>query len=569
VKRAKVCFTTARRAFAFLLSLCGLLAMSDAVSSPTLNPSLADARIPVTVLTGFLGSGKTTLVNRILTENHGKRIAVIENEFGEVGIDDALVIQADEEIFEMNNGCVCCTVRGDLIRILNTLLNRKSGFDAILIETTGLANPAPVAQTFFMDERLQEKLRLDSFLAVVDSYHVYQQLKNSNECKEQIAFADRILLNKTDLITPQALDELELSVRALNPVATIYRTQQANLPLEAIFNQGTFDLEHVLSIRPQFLEPEAPFEWAAQYRLEAGRYQLSLAGEATCSTHHDASEEPAHTGEHVTQHETCQHDHRHHHDHHESSQHPNSRPQHGSHEHTEHHHHSVDCDHARPEEAHDHHTHHHSHALYFNQISFRQDPWRETLEKVIHAYEAHSPQAWPLDGVLTPSAEPLEPPALKGLKATLNVPQQGDYLLVLPHTAETLGLSIVRADDRASSSVQPEQTRRFTSAHHHDDSVTSVGIEFDGDLEEASFVSWLQTLLTSKGADIYRCKGIVAIAGEAERFVFQGVHMMMNGQPYGTWGDQPRRNRFIFIGKNLDRQSLTEGILKCRAKSAV
>src|SRR3954462_5468443 len=173
-------------------------------------------KIPVTVLTGFLGSGKTTLLNRILTENHGQRIAVIENEFGEVGVDQELVIRAEEEIFEMNNGCICCTVRGDLIRILGNLMKRRDRFDYILVETTGMADPGPVAQTFFMDDEIQRAARLDGIVTVVDSKHVTEHW-DSHEVQEQIAFADVILLNKLDLVPAAAADELEGRIRAMNP----------------------------------------------------------------------------------------------------------------------------------------------------------------------------------------------------------------------------------------------------------------------------------------------------------------------------------------------------------------
>jgi len=212
-------------------------------------------RTPVTVLTGYLGAGKTTLLNRILSEDHGKRYAVIVNEFGEIGIDNDLIVGADEEVFEMSNGCVCCTVRGDLIRVLQGLAKRKGGFDAIVIETTGLADPGPVAQTFFVDEDVKAKTVLDSVTTVVDAKHVLARLDDSREAREQIAFADQIVLNKTDLVSENELARVEARLRKLNPLAPIHRAERSNVPLAAILSRGGFDLDRILDLEPEFLNP--------------------------------------------------------------------------------------------------------------------------------------------------------------------------------------------------------------------------------------------------------------------------------------------------------------------------
>ena len=212
-------------------------------------------KIPVTVLTGYLGAGKTTLLNRILSEEHGKKYAVIVNEFGEVGIDNDLIVGADEEVFEMNNGCVCCTVRGDLIRVLAGLMKRKGKFDGIIVETTGLADPAPVAQTFFVDDDVRARTELDSVTTVVDAKHLPLRLKDSKEAAEQIAFADQIILNKTDLVTEAELAEVEKAIRTLNPMAPIRRAQRSNVPLDAILGQHAFDLARVTELQPDFLNP--------------------------------------------------------------------------------------------------------------------------------------------------------------------------------------------------------------------------------------------------------------------------------------------------------------------------
>jgi G3E family GTPase len=257
-------------------------------------------KTPVTVLTGYLGAGKTTLLNRILSEDHGKRYAVIVNEFGEVGIDNDLIVGADEEVFEMNNGCVCCTVRGDLIRVLSGLMKRKGKFDAIIVETTGLADPGPVAQTFFVDEEVSARTQLDSVTTVVDAKHLPLRLADSKEAAEQIAFADQILLNKTDLVSEGELAAVEQAIRRLNPLAPIHRTQRSQVPLENILGRGSFDLERITSLEPEFLNP--------------------------------AHGEPGHVHD-----EHCDHDHHHDHDH--------VHDEHCGHDHHDHHHDEV-LDHA-------------------------------------------------------------------------------------------------------------------------------------------------------------------------------------------------------------------------------
>jgi G3E family GTPase len=213
----------------------------------------ADTLVPVTVLTGYLGAGKTTLLNRILSENHGRKYAVVINEFGELGVDNDLVVDTDEEVFEMNNGCICCTVRGDLIRIVGGLMKRRGKFDGIIIETTGLANPAPVAQTFFVDEGVRARTRLDAIVTVVDAKNLLARLDDSAEAAAQIAFADVIVLNKTDLVDAATLDTVEARIRTINRFARIHRTERSRVDIAAVLDQGAFDLQRILAVEPDFL----------------------------------------------------------------------------------------------------------------------------------------------------------------------------------------------------------------------------------------------------------------------------------------------------------------------------
>jgi len=343
------------------------------------------AKIPVTVLTGYLGAGKTTLLNRILSEPHGKKFAVIVNEFGEIGIDNELVVNADEEVFEMNNGCICCTVRGDLVRIIDGLMRRKGKFDAIIVETTGLADPAPVAQTFFMDEAVGAKTKLDAVVTVADAKWLTDRLKDAPEAKNQIAFADVILLNKTDLVTPDELRELEARIRGLNPYARLHRTERAKIDIAEVLGRNAFDLDRILTIEPDFLEGQD-----------------------------------------------------HHHDHH----------------------HDLS--------GHDHGAHHHHHG--------------------------------------------------NGLK------------------------------------------------HYHDEDMQSVALRTDKALNPDKFFPWIQDLVAKDGPSILRCKGILSFKDDPERFVFQGVHMILDGDHQRPWrADEPRDSRIVFIGRNLPEDKIRQGFESCIA----
>lgn len=217
-----------------------------------------EALIPATILTGFLGAGKTTLLNRILSEHHGQRIAVIENEFGEAGVDGGLLFQGEEQIVEMNNGCICCTVRGDLVRILGDLSKRNDAgelrFDRVIIETTGLADPAPVAQTFFVEDEIRDRYKLDAIITVVDAVHGMQQLDEHHEALEQVGFADRILLSKSDLVAPDVVQLITARLRQMNPRASIKNVHFGKTDINDILDIDGFSLEEILKIEPDFLE---------------------------------------------------------------------------------------------------------------------------------------------------------------------------------------------------------------------------------------------------------------------------------------------------------------------------
>ena len=448
---------------------------------------MMDSKVPVTILTGFLGSGKTTLLNRILTEEHGKRIAVIENEFGEVGIDQGLVINADEEVFEMSNGCICCTVRGDLIRVLGNLMKRRDKFDYVLVETTGLADPGPVAQTFFMDDEIRDEFSLDGIVTLVDAAHINEQLERSNESVEQVAFADVLVLNKTDLVSTESLDKIESRLKDMNPMTKFLRAERAKIPVETVLGLSAFDLDQILERRPSFLEPEYPFEWTGVYRLKAGNYELSL----------DDGPDPNMS------------------------------------------------------------------LVAVSNQNEKEEALREGAEWCVRRYAEPPQEVFPGDTIPIDLHVDLQLQSKGYKKFLLKIKETQDIGLFTQHTAEEFNIKLFKNDDEDKVRIPTLTERTWVAQHEHDDEVRSFAIECDGDVDIQKINDWLGELLAKRGIDIFRLKGFISIADDPRRFVFQGVHMLIDSQPEREWGNLPRRNQLVFIGRNLDETSIREGFNKC------
>ncbi len=469
-------------------------------------------RIPVTVLTGFLGAGKTTLVNRILSEQHGRRIAVIENEFGEVGVDQALVIGAEEEIFETGNGCVCCTVRGDLIRILAQLRKRREPFDAILVETTGLADPAPVAQTFFVEEELKEHYLLDAIVTLADALHVERQLQELPIAREQLAFADVILLNKIDLVDDTALLRVEQRLRSINGTARLVRGQSARVPLSAVLGLGAFDLERALAQDSAFLTPAHPFEWAGLYRIGSGSYELRTgAGELQAV---DVVLLPLTTRGGAD----------------------------GS---------GADGDGA----------------------DGGGEAIEALVPEAARLFEAEARHAAAGSALTAQRRHRL---SLAGGEAAYPLElAEGTWALFSEHAPAEFGLHLREAETEAEADqplgrlgrvvLSPRHERAFGS-HHHAPEIGSIGLLEPRPLNAGKVNDWLSYVLQTRGQDILRMKGVLQLEGEPRRYVFHGVHMSFEGLLERPWAaGAPRMSRLVFIGRNLHRHEFEAGLESCVA----
>lgn len=446
-------------------------------------------KIPVTVLTGFLGSGKTTLLNRILSEDHGLRIAVIENEFGEIGVDQDLVINADEEILEMNNGCICCTVRGDLIRILTDLMTRSKKFDRVIIETTGLADPGPVAQTFFIDEAMRDAFYLDGIITLVDSKHIMQQLDSSEEAESQIAFADLIVLNKIDVTDEAEQAVIENRIKKINGMASIYKTTMANAPIAKILDVGGFDLNRALETNPSFLEPEYAFEWGGIYKLEESDYDLNLD--------------------------------------------------------------------SGPDET--------LSLAWVPIIDATEESLKKAAESVF-IYFSHPPKTIVHHGALTTELEhwQLQLTGEQQYQFSIRNKTPGLYALFTQHGPDEFNAELRKKN---STLLMPLVEHQFNAEHHHDDTVSSVGIEIEEPLDGERLERVLDLILRTQAQNIYRMKGILNIEGEDHRYIYQAVHMLFDGQWGTVWGDKPRTSRMVFIGRNLVYEELLQLFNFCRSSS--
>jgi G3E family GTPase len=464
-------------------------------------------KIPVTVLTGFLGSGKTTLLNRILSEEHGLRIAVIENEFGEIGIDQDLVINADEEVFEMNNGCICCTVRGDLIRILGELAERKDKFDRVIIETTGMADPGPVAQTFFVDQNVSEQYELDGIITLVDAKHVNAHLDdNTDEVIAQVAFADRIILNKADLITEDKMLNLKRRLQDINRMAGFYSATMADAPIAELLDIGGFNLERVMEMKPNFLEPEYPFEWGGIWQLPTGQYRFQLAnGPDPDMTFLMSDADEVSEAAVLALAET------------------------------------IFVEFSKTAEL-------LSDKQTISQIGkcYRLQLEGQERYEFNFAIEALS------DNEKTFSDDK------KSISICENFTKK--VAVFSQHTPEEFELKLLDQNDNEYTAVSEHY---FNAEHEHDDDVSSVAIELPGLFDFSKINAWLDMFLQVKGTDIYRMRGVVGVKGESHQIVFQGVHMMLDSQVGKPWGDEKPVNRMVFIGKDLDESYIQRSLKTC------